>query len=106
MSKMENQNRRQGMVLIASGVLLISILMSSEVFARDLGSAARAYTSTIKSIGQLMSVAGVIAGGVCMQLPGVAEFGKNVLVGGLIGGLCSFGAPAFASLLTSIFGGG
>lgn len=76
------------------------------VMARDLNSAARVYTNTIKSIGQGMSVAGVVAGGICMQIPGVAQFGKGVLAGGLVGGLCSFGAPAFVSLLTTVFGTG
>ena len=100
------ENKKEAFTLIAIGLLLIGILSSNQVFARDLGSAARSYTNTIKSIGQVMSVAGVIAGGVCMQIPGAAMFGKNVLVGGLIGGLCSFGAPAFAALLSSVFGGG
>ena len=88
-------------------VVGITILVGTDAaFARDLGSAAKSYTNTIKSIGQVMSVAGVIAGGICMQLPGVAQFGKGVLAGGLIGGVCSFGAPAFAALLNTVFGGG
>lgn len=87
-------------------IAAILMLLSSEpALARDLGAAARTYTSTIKTIGQVMSVAGVIAGGICMQIPGVAMFGRGVLSGGLIGGLCSFGAPAFAALLTTVFGG-
>lgn len=88
-------------------VVGIAVLFGSDAaFARDLGSAAKSYTNTIKSIGQVMSVAGVIAGGICMQLPGVAQFGKGVLAGGLIGGVCAFGAPAFAALLNTVFGGG
>lgn len=91
-------------IIVAVG---IAVLVGADAaFARDLGSAAKSYTNTIKSIGQVMSVAGVIAGGICMQLPGVAQFGKGVLAGGLIGGVCSFGAPAFASLLNTVFGGG
>ena len=91
---------------IVGGGLLLGWLGCDAALARDLGSAATTYTNTIKTIGQLMSVAGVVAGGICMQIPGVANFGKGVLSGGLVGGLCSFGAPAFVSLLTNVFGGG
>jgi hypothetical protein len=87
-------------------VLVIACVGCDSALARDLDAAARTYTSTIKTIGQVMSVAGVIAGGVCMQIPGVTQFGKGVLAGGLVGGLCSFGAPVFASLLTTVFGSG
>jgi hypothetical protein len=95
----------QGIGLAGGLVVLVSIGCDSAL-ARGLGAAATTYTNTIKTIGQGMSVAGVIAGGICMQLPGVAGFGRNVLAGGLIGGLCSFGAPAFVALLNSVFGGG
>lgn len=91
--------------LVYLGVMSL-FLYADLALARDLSSAARTYTNTIKSIGQVMSVAGVIAGGICMQIPGVTMFGRGVLAGGLVGGLCSFGAPAFASLLTAVFGGG
>lgn len=92
--------------MIGGAVLLVHVFGCDSAFARDLDAAARTYTSTIKTIGQVMSVAGVVAGGICMQIPGVAQFGRGVLAGGLIGGLCSFGAPAFASLLTTVFGSG
>lgn len=90
--------------LVVGGALALGLLSCDTALARDLGSAARTYTSTIKTIGQVMSVAGVVAGGISMQVPGLAMFGRGVLAGGLVGGLCSFGAPAFASLLTTIFG--
>lgn len=102
------RNQKMIIKMGASLVLLTALVFAAgePAMARDLGAAARTYTSTIKSIGQVMSVAGVIAGGICMQIPGVAMFGRSVLSGGLIGGLCSFGAPAFAALLTTVFGGG
>lgn len=93
-----------GMLGVAA--LAVYAIGCDAALARDLDAAARTYTSTIKTIGQVMSVAGVVAGGICMQIPGVAQFGRGVLAGGLIGGLCSFGAPAFASLLTTVFGSG
>ncbi len=104
-----NERRRAWLIqagIVGGAALAVYTLGCDSALARDLDAAARSYTSTIKSIGQVMSVAGVIAGGVCMQIPGVAQFGKGVLAGGLIGGLCSFGAPAFASLLTTVFGSG
>lgn len=104
------ENKKRDWLLQAGGFGIAGVaacLLGSDLaMARDLGSAAKTYTSTIKLIGQGMSVAGVVAGGICMQLPGVAQFGKSVLAGGLVGGLCSFGAPAFVSLLTTVFGGG
>jgi len=92
--------------LIGGAAIVVLAFGADMALARDLDAAARSYTSQIKTIGQVMSVAGVIAGGVCMQIPGVAQFGKGVLAGGLVGGLCSFGAPAFASLLNTVFGSG
>ena len=90
-----------------TAITIAALCISSDVtYARDLDSAARTYTTTIKSIGQIMSVAGIIVGGICMQIPGVTMFGRHVLAGGLIGGVCSFGAPAFAALLTTVFGSG
>ncbi len=100
------KERWNSVLFLVLGVGIAILLGSDAAFARDLGSAAKSYTNTIKSIGQVMSVAGVIAGGICMQLPGVAQFGRGVLAGGLIGGVCSFGAPAFAALLNTVFGGG
>ena len=103
-------NEKSGWVfqvaLIAALAVMVCLADGNWAMARDLDAAARAYTNTIKSIGQVMSVGGVIAGGICMQIPGVAQFGKGVLAGGLIGGRCSFGAPAFVSLLTTVFGSG
>ncbi len=102
-------NYDRNKLLIQTGIIGVATIAviwfgCNSALARDLDSAARSYTNTIKNIGQIMSVAGVIAGGICMQIPGVTQFGKNVLAGGLVGGLCSFGAPAFASLLTTVFG--
>ena len=99
-----NENQ-QKYIWIGVAIVVIGLGFCADGFARDLGSAAVTYTNTLKNIGQAMSVAGVVAGGICMQLPGVANFGRNVLAGGLVGGVCSFGAPAFVGLLTSVFGG-
>lgn len=100
----KNKESVLGLCIVGAAAFVLFSLGCDSALARDLGSAARTYTSTIKTIGQVMSVAGVVAGGISMQVPGLAMFGRGVLAGGLVGGLCSFGAPAFASLLTTIFG--
>jgi hypothetical protein len=73
--------------------------------ARDLIGAANTATNQIKQLAQVTSVLGVIAGGFIMQIPGAGGFGRSVLISGLIGCLCAFGASAFVSLMRSIFGG-
>jgi hypothetical protein len=79
-------------------------LLSDDAMAKDLASAAKTYTSTVKAVAQGLSVTGVIAGGLIMQIPGAASFGKKTLSGGILGALCAFGAPAITDLLTRVFG--
>ena len=92
--------------------LIISIILAivlfpfmSDAIARDLVSAASTTANTVKSVAQGLAVTGVIGGGAIMQIPGAGEFGKRVLISGLVGCLCAFGAPAFLDMMKSIFGG-
>lgn len=94
-----------GSIGVVFAACLIAVFIPEISFARDLPSAAQSYTSTLKTIAQAVSVAGVIAGGLLMQFPGAAGFGSSVLKGGCVGAVCAFGAPAFQSFLTSVFGG-
>lgn len=95
-----------GPALVLILPLFVAGLNEQSAWARDLSSAAATYTSEIKTIGRAMSLAGVVAGGICMQIPGLGQFGKSVMAGALVGALCSFGAPALVTLLNQIFGGG
>ena len=95
--------RIAGMFGLAAG---IGLICGEGAWARDLPSAAASYTSNIKVIAQALSVTGIVAGGGLMQIPGAAGFGRKTLAGGLVGGLCAFGAPAFQSLMTTVFGSG
>lgn len=95
-----NKNNVTAVIVIA----VVACVLTDSLLARDLGAAATSAVSSVKNIARALSVFGVIAGGALMQVPGVAEFGKRTLVGGLLGCLCSFGGPAFISAIESIFG--
>ena len=89
-------------VFTLAGFALIALL-SSDAMAKDLTSAAKSYTATVAQIAQGLSVTGIIAGGLIMQIPGAGGFGKKTLSSGLLGALCSFGAPAIQAFLQTIF---
>ncbi len=87
-------------------VVALAALIPEFAWARDLVSASRSYATTVKQIAQAASVTGIVVGGLFMQLPGAGGWGRMVLSGGLVGAACAFGAPAFASFLTTVFGSG
>jgi hypothetical protein len=74
--------------------------------ARDLGAAATSAVATAKNIARVLSIFGIIVGGVLMQLPGLNEFGKRTVGAGLVGCLCAFGGPALISFFEGVFGAG
>jgi len=90
------------------GVLLALFIfgawLSDGALARDLSSAATSAVSSAKTIARILSVFGILVGGGLMQLPGLSDFGKRTLAGGVIGCVCSFGGPAFVSFMQGIFG--
>ncbi len=92
-------------IVVGSIVLTCVLALPELAMARDLVSASNSTASTVKSVAQALAVTGVIAGGAFMQLPGAGEWGKRVMVSGLVGCLCAFGAPAFQTLMRSVFGG-
>ena len=87
-------------------VTLIFVLYPELAFARDLGSAASSAVSTAKTIARVLSVFGLIVGGMLMQLPGLSDFGKRTMGAGIVGCLCSFGGPALISFFETVFGSG
>jgi hypothetical protein len=92
-------------VMFSMGLLIVIFPFIGDAVARDLVSAASTTANTVKSVAQGLAVTGVIGGGAIMQIPGAGEFGKRVLISGLVGCLCAFGAPAFLDMMKSIFGG-
>lgn len=92
------------LALVAS---LCALLFLPEVaMARDLGGAATSAVNTAKSVARVLSVFGLIVGGILMQLPGLTDFGKRTLGAGVVGCLCAFGGPSLITFFESVFGGG
>lgn len=89
---------------VGSVVFIGSLFFANQVYARDLVSASNTAAETIRNVAQVLAVTGVVGGGSIMQLPGAGDFGKRVMVSGIVGCLCAFGAPAFVSLMRSVFG--
>ena len=92
-------------VIYIGSLVIISVCIGNFAHARDLASAATTGADTIKNVAQILAVTGVVGGGAIMQLPGAGDFGKRVMVSGFVGCLCAFGAPAFMSLMKTVFGG-
>jgi hypothetical protein len=97
--------RKMNVVKVSLFLVLVVSVFGEAAFARDLVSAANTAANTAKSVAQAAAVLGVVSGGVVMQVPGAAEWGKRIAVGGIVGGICAFGAPSFYSLLHTVFGG-
>lgn len=88
-----------------AGFAFAVMLSTNPLLARDLVSASNSAANTIKNVAQVLAVTGVIGGGAIMQLPGAGDFGKRVMISGLVGCICAFGAPAFLALMSTVFGG-
>lgn len=85
-------------------IVAVFFLVCPEVYARDIVSASNTAVNTAKSVAQVLAILGVVGGGSVMQIPGLGEVGKRIAVSGLIGCACAFGAPAFMSLMRTVFG--
>lgn len=81
------------------------LLLADSALARDLVSASNSWVSTLKSVSQALSIAGVLAGGVMFQIPGMFQIGIRTLISGILGLVITFAAPGIVSLANSIFGG-
>ena len=86
-------------------VLCLGLLVSDLAQARDLVAASNSAVSVVKGVAQALAVLGIISGGIVMQLPGAGQFGKGILVAGIVGTLCAFGGQSFISLMQTVFGG-
>lgn len=87
-----------------SFLIVCLLAFGSDALARDIVSASNTAVNTVKSVAQVLAVLGVIGGGAVMQLPGLGDVGKRIAASGLVGCVCAFGAPAFMSLMRTIFG--
>jgi len=92
-------------IIIIITIILVLIIMPEIVFAaRDITGAADTAVATAKNIGRIISVLGVVVGGVFYNIPGLSEFGRTTMIGGLIGAGLSFGGPSIVELFRNIFG--
>lgn len=88
-------------------VMICLLMVCCDVaLARDLNSAVRTYSNTVKTIAQALSATGVLAGGCIMQIPGAGDVGKRVATLGIIGSGCAFGGPIIISAMQNWFGTG
>lgn len=89
-------------------VVLLAILVTvlcEPSLARDLGGAATSAVNLAKNIARVLSVFGLVVGGILMQLPGLSDFGRRTMGAGIVGCLCAFGGPALVSFFQGVFGG-
>jgi hypothetical protein len=90
--------------LLTLGVVAAALMLPELASARDLGAAATSAVATAKTVARILSIFGIIVGGVLMQIPGLNEFGKRTVGAGCIGCLCAFGGPALISFFEGVFG--
>lgn len=96
----------RNVTLLVLAAIAAALVIPELAHARDLGGAATSAVATAKNIARVLSIFGLIVGGVLMQLPGLTEFGKRTVGAGLVGCLCAFGGPALISFFESVFGAG
>ena len=92
--------------LLICAAIGAAFIFADPVLARDLGSAASSAVSSAKVIARTLSVFGLILGGLLMQIPGLADFGKRTMGAALLGCFCSFAGPSIVNAFESIFGVG
>lgn len=85
--------------------ILAVILVSQSAEARDLVSAANSYTDTAKNIAKVVSLGGLIIGGIMFAIPGLDRFATRVFLGGVFSTCITYGAPIIISTANAIFGG-
>ena len=97
--------------LILAGVAiataaLVCFFGAESAFARDIGSATKTYSTTLKGVAKDASLGGICAGGAGLAFPGLERYGKVFLAGGLACGLIAYGSSTYSTLLNTVFGGG
>lgn len=81
---------------------LLILIITNQAFASRLEEAAQRGQNIVISVGQITAVIGIILGGIAMSI-GMANFGKMILMSGLIGSAATFGGPMFIDLMKEIF---
>lgn len=81
------------------GFLMMILCLNAE--ARDLVGAASSLKTLMVSIGAAVSGISIIAGGICWSI-GIAEWGKRLLVGGIVGAAITAGYAGIESAIKSV----
>ena len=83
-------------------ILSLVLLMGSEAFANRLTDAASRGSDMVITLAQTTSGIGVALGAILLSM-GIAQVGKNVLTGGVIGAFVTFGGPAIIDFVKGLF---
>lgn len=90
--------------IITLGALAATVVFMNDAHAaRDFANAASQWQGQLATIAKILSVSGILVGAIIMQF-GAAAIGKRFLAGGAFATVCAFGAPAFVTLLQTVFG--
>ena len=93
------KNLYQTYQYILMGAILV---VTHPAFASRLEEAAQRGQSIIISVGQITAVIGIVLGGIAMSV-GMANFGRMILMSGVIGAAATFGGPVVVDLMKEIF---
>ena len=77
-------------------------LLGDEAFANRLTEAATRGSDMVITLAQTTSGIGVALGAILLSM-GIAQAGKNVLTGGVIGAFVTFGGPAIIDFVKGLF---
>ncbi len=80
---------------------LIIFVLGFNAEARDLVSAASSLKTLLIQVGAAVSGISIIAGGICWSI-GIAEWGKRLLIGGIVGAAITAGYAGIESAIRSV----
>lgn len=90
---------RQAYSLILLGLFSV---IGNEAFANRLLDAANRGSNMVVTLAQTTSGIGIAIGAILLSM-GIAQVGKSVLTGGVIGAFVTFGGPAIIDFVRGLF---
>jgi hypothetical protein len=88
--------------LLFSLAFTLTVIIGQDAFANRLTEAATRGSSMVLTLAQTTSGIGIALGAILLSM-GIAQAGKNVLSGGVIGAFVTFGGPAIVDFLRGLF---
>lgn len=89
----------------ALSFMLLLLIITAQVFARDLVESAQSAQAMFNRIGIASISIGITVGGILYAI-GAATIGRMLLISGLVGAFAILAAPAIISAIGRIFGVG